>query len=122
MMLGEPNTPRQQSAYIDMRHCYLPFPGWRAVRTDRWLYARTESAPWVLFDLENDPLELENLVDDNPARRDELDALLQEHMKENGDQWRSFEEVGDFESWPKRAKPHQSYSGDWPGRGHVMNH
>ncbi|MDA2938908.1 sulfatase, partial [Acidobacteria bacterium AH-259-A15] len=29
--------------------------GWRGVRTDRYMYARWEAQPWVLFDLEKDP-------------------------------------------------------------------
>ncbi len=37
---------------------------WRGVRTDRFMYARTEAGPWVLYDLKDDPYELKNLADD----------------------------------------------------------
>lgn len=63
--------------------------GWRGVRTDRYMYARTADAPWVLYDLEADPYELTNLVEDpgSAALRDELDALLARRMEETGDSW-----------------------------------
>ncbi|MEX1025711.1 MAG: sulfatase [Planctomycetota bacterium] len=35
---------------------------WRALRTPRYLYAEDLSGPWLLFDLERDPYQLENLV------------------------------------------------------------
>jgi arylsulfatase A-like enzyme len=75
---------------------FVPFAGdgtphpWRGVRTQRYMYARTEKAPWVLYDLEKDPDELHNLADD-PASADirkELEARLDRWMKDTGDSWR----------------------------------
>ena len=56
--------------------------GWRGVRTHRYMYARYESKPWVLYDLEKDPFELQNLVDD-PRRkrvRDDMERRLEQWM------------------------------------------
>lgn len=48
---------------------------WRGVRTpQRKLVLNADGSPWLLFDLENDPLELRNLSAD-PAWRDEIERL-----------------------------------------------
>jgi arylsulfatase A-like enzyme len=74
---------------------FVPFAGdgtphpWRGVRTQRYMYARTEKAPWVLYDLEKDPDELTNLATDpasEPVRR-ELEARLAKWMTDTGDSW-----------------------------------
>jgi len=63
--------------------------GWRAVRTHQYLYARTESNPWLLYDLGKDPYEMDNLA--NTARgaavQRELDDLLGKWMHKVGDSW-----------------------------------
>jgi arylsulfatase A-like enzyme len=74
---------------------FVPFAGdgtphpWRGVRTDRFMYARTEAGPWVLYDLSNDPYELKNLADDpaHAATRELMEAKLAEWMKRTGDSW-----------------------------------
>ncbi|MDX9755092.1 MAG: sulfatase [bacterium] len=65
--------------------------GWRAVRTHRYVYARLEKRPWVLFDLHNDPYELRNLIDDPAARpvRIEMEQRLRDWMTRTGDSWKS---------------------------------
>ena len=75
---------------------FVPFAGdgtphpWRGVRTSRYMYARTESAPWVLYDLEKDPDEMTNLATDpaSASLRQELEARLAKWMKDTGDSWR----------------------------------
>ncbi len=62
---------------------------WRGVRTERYMYARWESGPWLLYDLKNDPYEKTNLADD-PASRgvlEDMDAKLSAWMKRVGDSW-----------------------------------
>ena len=60
--------------------------GWRGVRTDRYMYARFESKPWVLYDLQADPDEMKNLIDDKALVK-KMDALLTAWMKKTGDSW-----------------------------------
>jgi arylsulfatase A-like enzyme len=57
---------------------------WRGIRTDRWLYARwynNETGPY-LFDVRNDPYELNNLADDPEYAevREEMESRLQKWM------------------------------------------
>lgn len=63
--------------------------GWRGVRTSRFMYARTETAPWVLYDLEKDPNELKNLIGDPQSRQwlHLMDKKLIEWMRKTGDSW-----------------------------------
>ena len=63
--------------------------GWRGLRTERHMYARTREAPWVLYDLESDPYELANLAEDPEAAelRERLDEELAGWMERTGDSW-----------------------------------
>ena len=65
--------------------------GWRGLRTKRYLYARTKDAPWLLYDLQQDPTERRNLIDDahSVALREALDHLLAQRMTAIGDHWQS---------------------------------
>ncbi|HEY3838503.1 MAG TPA: sulfatase [Bryobacteraceae bacterium] len=64
--------------------------GWRGVRTHRYMYARFESKPWVLYDLEKDSYEMKNLVDDPAAAGllKEMDGRVNAWMQRIGDSWR----------------------------------
>ena len=61
---------------------------WRGVRTKRYAYARWLDGTVELFDLENDPLEMENLADlpDAAELRQQLEDQLQELMNTRNDQ------------------------------------
>ncbi len=63
--------------------------GWRGVRTRRYMYARHEKSPWVLYDLRKDPYELRNLVDEpaSQAVRQDMERRLSGWMKQTGDSW-----------------------------------
>ncbi len=62
---------------------------YRGVRTTRYTYIRDLTGPWLLFDNQEDPLQMHNLVGD-PARaalQAEMDALLQRKLRERGDEF-----------------------------------
>ena len=63
--------------------------GWRGIRTARHMYARYEKEPWVLYDLQEDPYELNNLAADPAAApvREELEQRLADWMERTGDSW-----------------------------------
>jgi len=63
---------------------------YREVRTARYSYARDLAGPWLLYDNEKDPLQLDNLVG-KPKQAQlqfELDALLQRKLAEQHDEFR----------------------------------
>jgi arylsulfatase A-like enzyme len=64
--------------------------GWRGVRSATHMYARFEKEPWVLYDLQQDPYEMNNLVNDPTAvpLREEMEHRLNSWMSRTGDSWR----------------------------------
>ena len=76
--------------------CPSPFGEWtrahggreyRGVRTQRYTYVCTLDGPWLLYDNQADPQQLDNLVD-KPQHQDlqkRLDALLRRKLQETGD-------------------------------------
>ena len=81
-----------ESAYFQIFGPYLAGgveSGWRGVRTARYMYARTRGEPWVLYDLESDPYELENLAGKPEAAEIQagLEAELAGWMERTGDSW-----------------------------------
>jgi arylsulfatase A-like enzyme len=118
-LLGQTGAREQEATYLAMHYGYVPWPGWRGVRTERFLYARTESAPWLLFDYRNDPWEQHNLAHDKPKLASELDVLTLDLMKEHGDSWRGMPEPGgEYDRWLEAGEGqlHQVCGGDWPGK------
>lgn len=74
---------------------FVPYEGdgtagpWRGVRTRRYMYARTEKEPWVLYDLDKDPYEQNNLARDPASApvRAEMEKALTRWMKRTSDSW-----------------------------------
>ncbi|MHB8865302.1 MAG: sulfatase family protein [Pirellulaceae bacterium] len=89
------NDPSDGAALLQ---CPTPFGEWtrtkggreyRGLRTRRYTYVRTLEGPWLLLDNQEDPFQLENIVN-QPASRDvqaELDALLQQKLRAAGDEF-----------------------------------
>ncbi len=86
------DAPGPESAFFQI---FVPYAGdesprpWRGVRTQRFLYAQAEDGPWLLYDLETDPYELKNLVDDpaHAATRTAMQKRLTDWMERTGDSW-----------------------------------
>ena len=60
---------------------------YRGLRTDRYTYVRDLTGPWLLYDNESDPFQLNNLVDDLSVNGlvDTLDRELAENRAEHDD-------------------------------------
>ena len=78
--------------------CPQPFGQWtrdrggreyRGLRTGQYTYIRSLDGPWLLYDNEADPFQLNNLVDDPEYAdlRRELDAWLQRRLDARGDEF-----------------------------------
>lgn len=67
---------------------------YRAVRTRTHTYARYPDAPWMLYDNENDPYQLDNLIESKGANfvPPELERELEEWLERTGDDFRTTEE------------------------------
>jgi len=61
---------------------------YRGVITDRYTYVRTIDEPWLLYDNDEDPYQLKNLIHDEAHNtiRKHLEALMQGHMQLIGDE------------------------------------
>lgn len=64
--------------------------GWRGVRTHRYMYARYEDRPWVLYDIDKDPYQQRNLVSDSAhaSLLKDMEARLSQWMRRTGDSWK----------------------------------
>jgi arylsulfatase A-like enzyme len=73
-----------------------PFAGgvkakeFRGIRTSRYSYIKDLSGPWLLYDNEADPFQMENLIDRpaHAALQKSLEEKLQEKLREIGDEFR----------------------------------
>lgn len=80
--------------------CVQPFGQWnrfdhggreyRGLRTLRYTYTRDLNGPWQLFDNEQDPYQMNNLIDkpEYDIQQAALDALLTQKLKAQGDEFR----------------------------------
>ncbi len=97
---GEAEAPNGGAALIE---CPAPFGQWnrrqhggrefRGLRTERYTYTRDLNGPWLLYDNEADPFQLDNRVDD-PAMselRGRMDEELQKKLDQRGDAFLSAE-------------------------------
>lgn len=63
--------------------------GWRGVRTARYMYARYQDRAWVLYDIEKDPFQQNNLAGKPEAVSIQaaMEKRLARWMAETGDSW-----------------------------------
>lgn len=101
LVTGKAGRAPRDHAFLQMMYAYVPWPGWRALRTHEYTYARTVKGPWVLFHTAKDPYQLKNLVDDPSSRSllQEMDKRLAAEMKETGDSWDYQATTGDLKNW-----------------------
>ena len=119
LLTGKSAKAPRDYAFLQMMYAYVPWPGWRALRTREYTYARTGDGPWLLFNTAKDPYQMKNLVDD-PASQSllkEMDTRLAAVMKETGDSWGYEATTGDLKNWlPGGTKQRsQSLGVPWPG-------
>ena len=79
--------------------CPVPFHQWsfqnngreyRGIRTERYTYAKDLKGPWLLYDNEQDPYQLNNLVNrpEYALIQKDLEAELSRLLKKTGDEFR----------------------------------
>lgn len=94
VLLGK-SEPDNDAALIS---CPSPFGQWhrgrggreyRGIRTRRYTYTRDLSGPWLLYDNEKDPYQLENLCNkpEYAELQKTLDAMLNKKLEQTGDKF-----------------------------------
>ena len=87
------NAPPDTAALIELPACFHQYAyyrggrDWRGLRTTRYTYVIHSDGPWMLYDNEKDPYQLENVVD-HPDYADvqaDLDADLRQRLAARGD-------------------------------------
>ncbi len=61
---GTTDEEREAAFLFNVHKDGGPGTDWRGIRTKQWVYARHYGGDWVLYDLKNDPYELNNLIND----------------------------------------------------------
>ncbi|HXU79585.1 MAG TPA: sulfatase/phosphatase domain-containing protein, partial [Methylomirabilota bacterium] len=108
LFTGKTQAAPRDCVYMEMAYAYVPWPGWRAVRTRDHMYARTSEGPWLLYDLSNDRWETNNLVRSGSAQVKEYDSRLAGLMKQYGDSWSAKTDTGDVQLWLPGGPKQQS--------------
>ncbi|MDP6545044.1 MAG: sulfatase [Phycisphaerae bacterium] len=63
-LCGESKTERDAAFLFNVHRGGGPGCDWRGIRTKKWVYAFHKFGDWIMYDLENDPYQLKNLIDD----------------------------------------------------------
>lgn len=100
---GDANDSAPDYAYLSMAYGYAPWPGWKAIRTNRFAYVESAGRPWLLFDRKEDPYQMHNLVG-RCAAENELRAQLATAMQACGDTWEAVAQGGDLKEWAPGSK------------------
>ncbi|MGB5821102.1 MAG: sulfatase [Saonia sp.] len=90
---------KEQLGNVTLLTCVQPFGQWnrvehngreyRAIKTRRYMYARDLNGPWLLFDNNKDPYQMNNLVGNAlyTSLQNDLDKQLTEQLKKTGDEF-----------------------------------
>ncbi|MBC8373306.1 MAG: sulfatase [Phycisphaerae bacterium] len=84
---GQSKTGRDAAFLFNVHRGGGPGCDWRGIRTKKWVYAYHKFGDWVMYDLENDPYQLRNLIDDpmHAAKKKQLRQQLEAMRKELGE-------------------------------------
>jgi arylsulfatase A-like enzyme len=82
--MGKSEKQRDAAFLFNVHGGAGPNTDWRGIRTKEWVYAYHFAGDWVMYDLKNDPYQLENLID-NPkfAKKKKLLREQLELMRKN---------------------------------------
>jgi arylsulfatase A-like enzyme len=77
--IGNSSEERDAAFLFNVHSGSGPKTDWRGIRTKEWVYAYHYAGDWVMYDLANDPYQLNNLIDDpnHAAKKQELKDQLE---------------------------------------------
>jgi len=87
LFCGNSKAERDAAFLFNVHRGGGPGCDWRGVRTKKWVYAFHKFGDWIMYDLQNDPHQLKNLVDDPKyaARKKQLAGRLAKMRKDLGE-------------------------------------
>jgi arylsulfatase A-like enzyme len=87
-LMRQPGTERDRAALIMSVASFVKEgEEYRGIRTSRYTYVQNVAGPWLLYDNQEDPYQMKNLVADptRAALRNQLNERLQQELKRIGD-------------------------------------
>lgn len=95
-LIRKPRAPRSNEAALIS--CIVPFHQWnyarggreyRGIRTARYTYVRDLKGPWLLYDNQQDPYQLMNVVNqaDRAQTQQQLEGILTKKLREANDRF-----------------------------------
>jgi arylsulfatase A-like enzyme len=118
---GKAPRPPRDFVYLEMPYAFVPWPGWRAIRTHNMMYARTSDKPWLLYNLDKDPYETNNLVLTDKTLTKQMDERLTTAMNQYGDSWSVKATTGDVDAWLPGASKQASQTLGVPYPGELRS-
>ena len=84
---GQSETERDAAFLFNVHRGGGPGCDWRGIRTKKWVYAFHKFGGWIMYDLENDPYQMKNLIDDPKyaAQKKQLSGQLAKMRKDLGE-------------------------------------
>ncbi len=120
-LAGKAPKPPRDFVYLEMPYAFVPWPGWRAIRTRDAMYARIVDKPWLLYNLKKDPYETNNLIATDDTLTKQMDEQLAAAMKQYGDSWSEKVATGDIDQWLPGANKQASQTLGVPYPGEVRS-
>jgi len=102
----------------------IDFSAYRGLRTSRYTYVRNSDGPWLLYDNQNDPYQMTNLIDD-AAYSDvqaDLEAELQRQLARNEDDFPTADETRARWKYKVREGGEIPYNGEFTVQGPGPEH
>ena len=123
---------REESDEAVLIMCPVPFHQWnfarrgreyRGVRTQRYTYVRDLKGPWLLYDNEADPYQMDNLVNrpESAELQARLEIVLARKLRETGDEFRPAQHYMDQwnYTWDRGDAPSSKHGGALQGRADL---
>lgn len=87
LFTGKSTAERDAAFLFNVHSGAGPGCDWRGIRTKKWIYAYHFAGDWVMYDLKDDPYQLDNLIDkpEFAAKKNELRRRVEAIRKELGE-------------------------------------
>jgi arylsulfatase A-like enzyme len=90
VITGDKSNADDAALVMNVSPFAVPFPEYRGVYTSRYAYIKNLEGPWLLYDHEKDPLQMNNLVGkpEYEVLQKEMEVKLKGALEKAGDEFR----------------------------------